>query len=105
MEEIKAWVVGGQTESKPEVQSLHPVNQTETESLLEEILVRAPELLGGDIKLVGRQTETPGGPLDLLGVDGDGCLVVFELKRGSLKYNFPILLALSSVFCVTARVT
>ena len=35
--------------------------------------------------LVGRQTPTEGGPLDLLGVDGDGRLVVFELKRGTLS--------------------
>ena len=36
------------------------------------------------LTLVGRQTPTEGGPLDLLGVDGDGKLVVFELKRGTL---------------------
>ena len=35
--------------------------------------------------MVGRQTSTAGGPLDLLGVDGDGKLVVFELKRGTLS--------------------
>ena len=38
-----------------------------------------------DLTLVGRQTPTEGGPLDLLGVDGDGRLVVFELKRGTLS--------------------
>lgn len=57
---------------------------TETESLLEEILVKSPSLLGDRIQLVGRQVQTEGGPLDLLGVDEDGRLVVFELKRGTL---------------------
>ena len=36
------------------------------------------------LRLVGRQTPTVGGPLDLLGVDQDGRLVVFELKKGTL---------------------
>jgi len=36
------------------------------------------------LTLVGRQTPTSGGPLDLLGIDGDGKFVVFELKRGTL---------------------
>ena len=37
------------------------------------------------LTLVGRQTPTEGGPLDLLGVDSDGKLAVFELKRGTLS--------------------
>ena len=38
-----------------------------------------------ELTLVGRQTGTDGGPLDLLGVDSDGRLVLFELKRGRLS--------------------
>ena len=37
--------------------------------------------------MVGRQTPTGDGRLDLLGVDGDGRLVVFELKRGTLSWD------------------
>jgi hypothetical protein len=37
-----------------------------------------------DLRVVGRQVDTAGGPMDLLGVDGEGRLVVFELKRGAL---------------------
>jgi RecB family endonuclease NucS len=36
------------------------------------------------LSIVGRQNETQGGPLDLLGVDEEGRLVVFELKRSTL---------------------
>ena len=43
-----------------------------------------PELLEDGLTLVGRQAPTAGGWLDLLGVDRDGRLVIFELKRGSL---------------------
>ena len=46
---------------------------------------REPDLLIPGLRLVGRQTPTEGGPLDLLGVDEDGRLVVFELKRGTLS--------------------
>lgn len=54
------------------------------EKRLEEMLVQHPDMLGTDIQLVGRQTPTDGGPSDLLGVDTDGRLVVFELKRDSV---------------------
>ena len=79
MEEVKLWSVDGS-----QVKDLKPTGQTETEKLLEDTLVSCPELLLEDLTLVGRQTPTEGGPLDLLGVDGDGRLVVFELKRGTL---------------------
>ena len=59
--------------------------QTDTEELLEETLVKNPGMLIPGLRLVGRQTPTEGGPLDLLGVDEDGRLVVFELKRGTLS--------------------
>lgn len=83
MEEIKAWAVA-EGEGVLSAEPLASVDRTRTENLLEEVLVQSPHLLGEDLKLVGRQTETTGGPLDLLGIDGEGRLVVFELKRGTL---------------------
>lgn len=83
MQTIQLWTVNqapGVTHAVP----LEPVASSETERMLEELLVRSPELLDPDLTLVGRQVPTEGGPLDLLGVDGDGRLVVFELKRGAL---------------------
>jgi len=83
MEEIRLWRVSGPKDS-PTITDISSVAQTETEEMLEEALVKSPTLLSDGLKLVGRQIETPGGPLDLLGVDEDGRLVVFELKRGIL---------------------
>ncbi|MBW7851935.1 MAG: DUF91 domain-containing protein [Rhodospirillales bacterium] len=84
MDEIKLWQVTLDQTGAPAVAPVESVDRTGTEAELEEILVRAPDLLLPGLKLVGRQTETPGGPLDLLGIDEDGQLVVFELKRGTL---------------------
>lgn len=81
MDEVKIWALGGDSSVVP----LASKGQTDTESLLEETLVRNPDLLIPGLRLVGRQTPTDGGPLDLLGVDEDGRLVVFELKRGTLS--------------------
>jgi len=85
MKEIKLWQIIAADNGKPIVDQLKNVKQAETENLLEEIIVHSPDLLLPDLKLVGRQTDVPGGALDLLGVDGDGNLVVFELKRGVLN--------------------
>ena len=80
MDEIKVWTVDG-AEATP----VQKADAMSSELLLERTLVAHPELLMPNLKLVGRQTPTEGGPLDLLGVDEDGRLVVFELKRGTLS--------------------
>ncbi len=79
MEEVQLWSLDG-----ADTKRLPMTEQLESESGLEDILVNNPDLLMEDLTLVGRQTPTEVGPLDLLGVDGDGRLVVFELKRGTL---------------------
>ena len=80
MEELKVWAL----EDASSVVELESQRQMETESLLEDTLVANPDLLMQGLKLVGRQTPTAGGPLDLLGVDRYGRLSLFELKRGAL---------------------
>ena len=79
MEETKIWAV-----ESTSVTQLEPT-RIETEKLLEDILTTKPEMLEEGLQLVGRQTSTAGGPLDLLGVDTYGKLVVFELKRETLN--------------------
>lgn len=80
MEGIKIWQLDG-TRAIP----LASANRLRSEQMLEEALVENPQLLIEGLTLVGRQTPTDGGPLDLLGVDQDGRLAVFELKRGILS--------------------
>ena len=80
MEEVKIWAIEGSG-----VVEVKRAEKTETEKILEDTLVSNPGLLMEGLTLVGRQTPTQGGPLDLLGVDEDGKLVVFELKRGTLS--------------------
>lgn len=84
MEEIKIWKLSADPLAKSKALPLETVAETTTEQLLEDVLTASPEVLMPNLRIIGRQTETPGGPLDLLGVDEDGRLVVFELKRGNL---------------------
>ncbi len=85
MQKIQVWQVSKTDGNAQEVKSLGEVAGMEAEDLLEELLVQKPDMLMPNLKLVGRQTPTQGGPLDLLGVDEEGRLVVFELKRGVLR--------------------
>ena len=55
--------------------------RVETEEMLEAVLVANPNILMRGLTLVGRQVPVETGYVDLLGVDEDGRLVVFELKR------------------------
>ena len=79
-DELKIWALG----EGHEVKTVERVTGVRVEDILEETLVRRPEMLESGLRLVGRQTPTDGGPLDLLGVDAGGRLVVFELKREKL---------------------
>ncbi len=84
MKQIRLWTIQSTTGSKPAAVALPSAKKTETEALLESLLVQSPELLLEGLTLIGRQIPTAGGPLDLLGIDSDGRLIVFELKRGTL---------------------
>ena len=79
MEDIKIWALDGLTATP-----LDAASQMESERKLEDTLVNNPGLLLDGLTLVGRQTPTEGGPLDLLGVDKYGRLCVFELKSGTV---------------------
>ena len=83
MKRIQLWLVSKDGAAGSAV-PVDEVMNTETEQLLEDMLVASPELLEPGLKLIGRQMPTDGGPMDLLGVDQDGRLTVFELKRGIL---------------------
>ena len=83
MDELGIWALKG--DETEEVETVDAVSKADlAERRLEEALVRRPDMLESGIQLVGRQTPTAGGPLDLLGVDTKGLLVVFELKRHAI---------------------
>ena len=79
-DELKMWALGEESA----VEAVDSVSGLKLEDILEETLVQRPEMLEEGLHLVGRQTPTESGPLDLLGVDAGGRLVVFELKREKL---------------------
>lgn len=84
VKKIELWSVDESGDGRGTARPVTGVRSTETEELLEELLVESPDLLIDGLSLVGRQLPTDGGPLDLIGVDQDGRLVIFELKRGTL---------------------
>ena len=72
MERIELWTVDGNSGNAPVVRAIEEVLNTETEALLEDLLVQSPDLLVHGLTPVGRQLPTAGGSLDLLGVDQHG---------------------------------
>ncbi|CAH9018676.1 endonuclease NucS domain-containing protein [Candidatus Nitrosacidococcus sp. I8] len=51
---------------------------------LEKWIKTSPKILGEDILLIGEQVWRKSGPLDYLGIDNQGNLVIIELKRDKL---------------------
>lgn len=78
---IKLWEI---KDGSQEANEVEVGKQLESERRLEDLLTANPEMLMPGLWLVGRQTPIGGGDLDLLGIDGNGQLVVFELKKGKL---------------------
>jgi len=80
--EINSWEI---VEGKliPVSTSLSENARKETEDL-EEWIFTNPEIIGNDIAVFGRQVYTKSGPLDIIGIDKNGYVVVIELKRDKL---------------------
>lgn len=83
MTPLEMWQVS-RAEGGRSAARVDPITTDETERLLEDLLTTTPELLGRDVRVIGRQLATESGPLDLLALNSDGQLIVFELKRGVL---------------------
>ncbi len=81
MNDLGIWDVDEATKA---AQRLETTDRADAEALLEEVFVNNPSMLMPGLQLVGRQLATATGWLDLLGIDSEGRLVVFELKRGTL---------------------
>ncbi|MBK9715926.1 MAG: DUF91 domain-containing protein [Saprospiraceae bacterium] len=80
--EIKTWqLVNGKL---AQVSSSMVDNARKEREDLEKWIKSNPEILGSDIAIIGEQVKTKSGPLDFLGIDRDGNLVVIELKRDKL---------------------
>ncbi len=80
--EINTWqIVDG---SLREIKSTL-AQQGRTEAFdLESWIVSNPAVIDHDLAIIGRQVSTKSGPLDLLGIDKLGNLVIVELKRDRL---------------------
>ncbi|MBU2052618.1 MAG: DUF4268 domain-containing protein [Nanoarchaeota archaeon] len=80
--EIKLWEI---VEGKliPSEVSMVDAGRTEVNDL-ERWIKDNPEILGGDILIIGEQIMTKRGPLDFLGIDQSGNLIIIELKRDKL---------------------
>ncbi|MDQ3845037.1 MAG: endonuclease NucS [Bacteroidota bacterium] len=80
--EIKTWqLINGKL--TPVSSSLVDNGRKEKDDL-EQWIKSNPEILGNDIAIIGEQVLTKSGPLDFLGIDRSGNLVIVELKRDKL---------------------
>ena len=90
--EIKTWqIINGKLE--PIDTSLAKQNRNEPQNL-ESWIASYPTILASDIVIVGRQVPTKSGPMDFLGIDKSGNLVVIEwrIQLPSATESSPVLL-------------
>ena len=80
--DIGIWEIDGDSRAGTKLGSAQRVA---TEEMLEAVLAANPDMLMRGLTLVGRQVPVETGYVDLLGIDEDGRLVVFELKREKLR--------------------
>lgn len=79
---IKTWEIINDELKEIEV-SMIETSRKEREHL-EKWIKTNPKILGEDILIIGEQVYTQSGPLDFLGIDNSGNLVIVELKRDRL---------------------
>lgn len=80
--EIKTWQI---VEGKLSPVSTNLKNAGRTEPYdLEPWIASHPAIIGDDIVIIGRQVMSKSGPIDLLGIDRSGNLVIIEIKRDKL---------------------
>jgi len=80
--EIQLWEIQ-EGRLVPSEVSMIEAGKTEVNDL-EKWIKSNPDILGKDILIIGEQVMTKRGPLDFLGIDKSGNLVVVELKRDML---------------------
>src|SRR5690554_4691928 len=78
---IQTWEIVGD-ELKEIDTSMVDVSRKEKD--LEDWIKTNPKILGQDILVIGEQVYTRSGPLDFLGIDNLGNIVIIELKRDKL---------------------
>jgi len=80
--EIKSWqIVDGRLVP---VESSLPESGRKEKDDLEQWIKSNPSVLGNDIAIIGEQVQTSSGPMDFLGIDSSGNIVIIELKRDRL---------------------
>jgi hypothetical protein len=80
--QIKTWQI---VDGKLEEVDAHLKDEGRTEPYdLEPWIESNPSIIGQDIAIIGRQVMSKSGPIDLLGIDKSGNLVIIEIKRDKL---------------------
>ncbi len=80
--EIQTWeIIDGQL---AKIDTTLAENARREKEDLEVWLKSKPEIIGNDILIIGEQVYTKSGPLDFLGIDNQGNIVIIELKRDKL---------------------